>query len=163
GQASYSVWYELVPAAPVTIKLAITPGDSFVASVVVSGRNVTVKITNYTTKKSFTKKLIMKSPAPDVSSAEWIAEAPSACSRSGNCVPLPLANFGTVTFVSASATAGGHTGPISDPRWTTSAIALEPGSSTGPRGPLGGAGQSSSASAGALSGNGSAFAVTWTS
>jgi hypothetical protein len=155
GQASYSVWYELVPAAPVTIKLAIRPGDSIVASVAVSGRSVTVQIRNYALKKVFTKKLTMKSH--DVSSAEWIAEAPSACTRSGNCVPLPLANFGTVTFVSASATAAGHTGAISDPAWSAIAISLdESGLSANPHGAA-----SPTAAPGTLSRNGSSFGVSW--
>ncbi|MDX6491555.1 MAG: hypothetical protein QOD43_1800 [Gaiellaceae bacterium] len=158
GQASYSVWYELVPAAPVTIKLAIRPGDSMVASVAVLGKSVTVKIINYTLKKSFTKKLTMKSP--DVSSAEWIAEAPSTCTRSGMCVPLPLANFGTVTFVSASATAAGHTGSISDPAWTATAIELGPSGGVG-QNPLGGAPQTAGATPGALSPTGSSFGVDW--
>jgi hypothetical protein len=59
--------------------------------------------------------------APDLSSAEWIAEAPSDCSpfnRNG-CTIEPLANFGTVAFSAASAQAGGRVGPISDPDWTT--------------------------------------------
>jgi hypothetical protein len=158
GQPTYSVWYELVPAAPVTINLAIRPGDSFVASVAVSGRNVTVKISNYTLKKGFTKKLTMKTT--DVSSAEWIAEAPSACTRNGNCVPLPLTNFGSVTFVSASATAGGHTGSISDPAWAATATSLDGAVGAGPN-PFGVASQTAGATPGALSSNGSSFGVTW--
>jgi hypothetical protein len=155
GQVSYSVWYELVPAASVTVKLAIRPGDS---SVAVSGKSVKVNITNYTLKKSFTKKLTMKSP--DVSSAEWIAEAPSVCTRSGNCTPLPLTNFGSVTFVSASATAAGHTGSVSDPSWTATAISLGPSGGVG-QNPLGGAAQTGGATPGALSATGSSFGVAW--
>lgn len=157
GQASYSVWYELVPAASVTIHLAIRPGDSIVASVAVSGRSVTVKIRNYTLKKGFTKKLTIKSP--DVSSAEWIAEAPSACTRSGICVPLSLANFGTVAFVSASATAAGHSGAISDPAWSATAISL--GGSGVSSNPRVAAAPTGSAAPGALSSNGSSFGVSW--
>jgi hypothetical protein len=125
GRATYSVWYELVPAPPVSVNVPVTPGDSMVASVAVSGRKVTVQISNYTRKKTFAKKLSMPS-APDVSSAEWIAEAPSDCTRGGTCVPVPLANFGTVGFVSAKASAAGRTGPISDPAWSATAIALDP-------------------------------------
>ena len=152
GQASYSVWYELVPAAPVTVKLPIKPGDSIVASVAVSGRKVTVRISNYTRKKAFTKKLTMKSP--DVSSAEWIAEAPSTCTRSGDCTPLALTNFGTVRFVSASATAVLlHTGAITGPAWTANAISL------GGVGPSPGA--NAIATPTALSSDGSSFGVSW--
>ena len=60
----------------------------------------------------------------DVASAEWIAEAPSACSAEG-CTPMPLANFGNVTFTNTSATtADGHTGSISDPSWTAQPLQL---------------------------------------
>ncbi len=58
----------------------------------VSGTQVTVTLKNLTRKTSFTKRLAMS--APDVSSAEWIAEAPSACFSSGACRTLPLADFG---------------------------------------------------------------------
>ena len=150
GKPSYSAWYELVPAAPVTIKLAVSPGDSIVASVAVSGRSVTVKIRNFTRKKGFTKKLTMRSP--DLTSAEWVAEAPSTCTRAGVCVPLPLANFGTVTFVSASAIGGGHAGTIADPAWTSTAISLD---GSDPRG------SNADATPAPLSSNGSSFGVTW--
>jgi hypothetical protein len=45
--------------------------------------------------------------APQLSSAEWIEEAPST-----NSGVLPLANFGSVTFSNAQYTANGTTGPI---------------------------------------------------
>ena len=161
GQPTYSVWYELVPAAPVTIKLLISPGDSFVASVAVSGQKVTIKISNYTLKQSFTKKLTMKSPVPDVSSAEWIAEAPSACSLNGQCVVLPLTNFGSMSFVSARATAAGHTGSISDPSWAATMVSLDP--SAGESQNQFGAVQTAGATPGALSSTGSSFEVAWSS
>jgi hypothetical protein len=158
GQVSYSAWYELVPAAPVTVKLAISAGDSIVASVAVSGRNVTVKITNYTTKKAFAKTLTMNSP--DVSSAEWIAEAPSSCTRRGVCKPLPLTNFGTVTFVSASATAVLlHTGAISGPAWAATPISLDGSGGVGSSA-SGATGANAVATPTALSSDGSSFGVS---
>jgi hypothetical protein len=159
GQARYSVWYELVPAPPVSIDLPLTPGDSIVAGVAVSGRTVTVQISNYTRKQTFVKTLSLPS-APDVSSAEWIAEAPSDCSRGGTCLPLPLANFGTVGFVSAKASRAGHTGPISDPAWSPTAIALDP--IVGPS-PLDVAVPRATAIPSTLSTdrNGSSFKVSW--
>jgi Peptidase A4 family len=68
----------------------------------------------------------------DTSSAEWIVEAPSVCSSStissSNCQTVPLADFGTTHFSSASATTTtGHTGTISDPGWSTTAIILSRG------------------------------------
>ena len=159
GQPTYSVWYELVPAAPVTIKLPIAPGDSFVASVAVSGRKVTLKISNYTRKQAFTKKLTVN--VTDVSSAEWIAEAPSTCTRSGDCTPLPLTNFGTVTFVSASATAVLlHTGAIFGPAWTANAISLDGGDGVGSS-PSDATGANAVATPTALSSDGASFGVSW--
>jgi hypothetical protein len=83
---------------------------------------VTVSLSDETTGQSTTKTLQMDSP--DTSSAEWIAEAPSACDGSGSCQPLPLSDFGTVQFTSATATATGHTGTIADPNWTAQAVQL---------------------------------------
>jgi hypothetical protein len=154
GTTDYYAWYELVPAAPVKLDLAIKPGDHISAKVSVSGSNVTVSLSDQTTGQSTTKTLQMDSP--DTSSAEWIAEAPSACDGSGSCQPLPLADFGTVQFTSASATANGHTGTISDPNWSAQAVQL------------GGSGASdvsyssqdaSSATPSSLSSDGSSFSV----
>jgi hypothetical protein len=66
----------------------------------------------------------MASPTPDVSSAEWVAEAPSSCTPAGRCTVLPLANFGGLTFVVTKATANGHVGTVSDPAWSATAITL---------------------------------------
>jgi hypothetical protein len=123
GKATYGVWYELVPAASVPVKLKLYPGNQISANVTVSGQLVTVQLKNLTRKTSFTKRLFMASP--DVSSAEWIAEAPSVCDSSGTrCRTLPLADFGTVAFSSAKALAAGHGGTIVDGAWAANAIEL---------------------------------------
>ena len=78
---------------------------------------------------------------------------------SGNCVVLPLTNFGSVSFTNAAAIANGHTGTISDLAWLATPIVLvsdagapfaEPISQT-----------SVGAVPSALSSNGAAFAVDW--
>ncbi len=123
GTVRYYAWYELVPAGPVKFLLTIHPGDKIYAQVVVSGTTVTVVIGDQTTGQWATQTTQMSHP--DTSSAEWIAEAPSSCSGSGNCRPLALADFGTVTFNRASATTTtGHAGSISDPTWTREAVRL---------------------------------------
>jgi hypothetical protein len=159
GTATYDVWYELVPAASVPVKLRIFPGNRVSASVTVSGQLVTVELKNLTRKTSFTKRLTMA--APDVSSAEWIAEAPSACADSGGCTTLPLANFGTLSFTSAKATASGHTGTISDAAWSPTAIDLEgsAGGSFGRR--FGAMAPAAGATPGDLSRDGASFSVAW--
>lgn len=159
GSIDYHAWYELVPAAPVKLDLAIHPGDHITGKVAVNGSDVTVSLADETTGQSTTKTLQMDNP--DTSSAEWIAEAPSSCDGSGACQPLPLADFGTVQFTGASATANGHTGPISDPSWSAQPIELGSG---GASDVAYAPGQSSSAAApSALSSDGSSFSVAYQS
>jgi Peptidase A4 family len=122
GKGYYSAWYEIVPAAPVKLGLTVRPGDTMSAAVTVSGRSVKLFIADRTRGTSFTKRIDVA--RVDVSSAEWIVEAPSACGDNG-CRALPLANFGTTSFGSVEATsATGHTGTISDPAWSSVAITL---------------------------------------
>jgi Peptidase A4 family len=159
GAASNFAWYELVPAAPVRLNLTISPGDHISGKVTVSGTNVTVSLSDSTTGQSAAKTLQMSSP--DVSSAEWIAEAPSQCDGSGSCQPLPLANFGNVSFSNATATANGHTGTISDSSWASEPVQLNAGG-----GGYGGAQfLSDTSAAGAapsgLSADGSSFSVSY--
>jgi len=150
-------WYELVPAAPVQLNLAIHPGDHITASVNVNGDNTSFSLTDKTTGQSFSK--TVSSPNPDTSSAEWIAEAPSECDGSGSCTPLPLSDFGTVDFTNATATANGHTGTISDSNWTAQPIAL--GSDGTYDVGYGSSQNTAGAAPSSLSSDGSSFSVAW--
>lgn len=125
GRAVYSAWYELIPAGPVAVPLTISAGDTIDAEVSVSGSTVTLSLTDATTGQTYSTQATLSSNL-DVSSAEWIAEAPSQCAGSSlaRCSVLPLANFGTVAFSGSSATAGATTGTISNAAWTSQAIAL---------------------------------------
>jgi hypothetical protein len=158
GTAAYSMWYELVPAASVKIKFKVFPGNVIAASVKVKGTQATLQIRNLTRRTNFTKKLRVS--APDLSSAEWIAEAPSACSTSGRCVQLPLANFGTISFSRATTTAAGHAGTIADPNWSVTALSLIERPSVLPS-PIAAQASSSGAAPSDLSSNGMSFAVAW--
>jgi hypothetical protein len=129
GQLFYYAWYEFYPHPPVTIApLKIVPGDLISASVHVTSYTVTIRLADITSGATpFTKTVVMRSPPPDSSAAEWMAEAP--CSESNNgCRPLRLTNFGQIGFTSASVssigTAGRHTGPINDPAWDYGEIVL---------------------------------------
>jgi Peptidase A4 family len=163
GSATYFAWYELVPSAPVRVALAVQAGDRVSSKVTVAGTNVTVSLSDQTTGGSFTKTLQMSDP--DVSSAEWIAEAPSSCDQSaGNCTPLPLTDFGTVNFTSASATTSdGHSGTITDSGWSAASVQLNPEAQSS--GFAGAQFASEQGSAGAtpssLSTDGSSFSVAW--
>ena len=158
GQASYSAWYELVPAAQVPVTMTVRPGDRLSAHVAVSGDTVTVSISDLTRHTTFSKQLQMSSPT--VSSAEWIAEAPSRClsSSTQDCHILSLADFGSVTFTGASASAGGRTGSITSGLGQVSALTLEAAPGFGR---LYATAAQADALPGALSGNGSSFTVNW--
>ena len=105
----------MYPSASQTIStLAVSPGDSISASVVYGGGTFTLTLNDNTTGKSFSVQ--QSGSSLQRSSAEWIVEAPS----SGGV--LPLANFGSVTFTSATATINGVTGPINDSAWKPLAI-----------------------------------------
>lgn len=166
GKATYYAWYELLPAAPVRLGLTVDAGDHISTTVSVGGTSVTVVLKDTTTGASETKNLYMADP--DVSSAEWIAEAPSACVNDESCEPLPLADFGSVTFTSASAAANGQTAPISG--WSAEPMELsssEADSGLGADGYGAGGyrGVDDEASGGAvpssLTSSGSSFSVTW--
>ncbi len=154
GSASHYAWWEIVPQAPVRFNVTISPGDHISAKVTVSGSDVTMSLTDETTGQSASKTQQMSDP--DLSSAEWIAEAPSQCDGSGSCTPVPLADFGTVNFTNASATSNGHSGTIGDSSWANQSVQLN-GSSDGyvSYTPSAGAAPSS------LSSDGSSFSVAY--
>jgi hypothetical protein len=160
GKGYYSAWYELVPAAPVKLGLTVRPGDTISASVTVSGHMVKLFIANRTRGTTFSRQLTAASV--DVSSAEWIVEAPSACVDDG-CRALPLADFDTTSFANVSATkTTGHTGTVTDAAWSAAAITLSP--QRGPGGMRFGSVADLGAAAPAnLSPAGDAFAVTFQS
>ncbi len=96
GEPSYYAWYELVPNASVTIpKFTVHPGDLITTSVniVDNGSSVTLQVKNRTTKKNYTTTLPFANA--DVSSAEWVAEAPAGCDQN-RCRELSLSNFGSL-------------------------------------------------------------------
>ena len=126
GSVSYFAWYELVPNGPVQLSMQVHPGDRMSAEVRVNGSSVVIYLIDHTTGAWTQKNLQMSDP--DTSTAEWVAEAPSSCQggASGNCTPLPLANFGKVTFTNASASADGLSGGIENADWTAEPLALDP-------------------------------------
>src|SRR5581483_3647427 len=127
GKVVSSAWYELVPAPSKAISIDVQPGDAMHATVTVTGHRVVVELDNLTRHLSFRKTL--RSAAIDVSSAEWILEAPSQCVSQYACQALPLADFGSMSFDSATAVASnGKTGTIAGGAWARTRIKLTPGS-----------------------------------
>jgi hypothetical protein len=119
---SYSAWSEVmpVPARPIELAISVAPGDRITAQISIEGMTLALTLRNETTNEAVATETT--APILDLSSAEWIAEAPSFCLY--QCTTLPLANFGRLTFTSATASDDAHTGPISDLAWTHQSIKL---------------------------------------
>jgi hypothetical protein len=119
GRPVYYVWYELVPEPPVQVRLKLSPGDRVSAVVVVHGTSVILRLRNLTRNTVFTRHSTVSTT--DVTSAEWIAEAPSNCDGP-SCDVLPLTNFGTVSFTGAATVGDGRAAPLAS--WTVTPIEL---------------------------------------
>lgn len=144
GQPDYAAWYEVLPDASVRVPVDVAPGDTISAEVSVDGTTATLTVTDETNGQTFTTP---STPSVlDTSSAEWIAEAPARCFGT-HCLPLQLANFGTVQFSGSSTTANDHVGTISDASWSSTAIDL--------------GGRAGAAAPASLSADGSGFAVSF--
>jgi hypothetical protein len=104
GRAVYSAWYEMYPKFPVNFSNPVSPGDHFTASVTTDGRG-SFTLTLVDTTKGWTQTNVARLKHARLSSAEVIAEAPSS---SGGV--LPLADFGTVGFSSATVNGATLTG-----------------------------------------------------
>lgn len=126
GQVRSTAWYELVPAGAVQLQLVVHPGDLMTAGVTVAGKTVSLLLYDATRKRGFLKTL--SASQVDVTSAEWIVEAPSECVGASTCQTLLLADFGTAFFSRATAeSTTGHAGGIADQTWQTTKIRLIPG------------------------------------
>src|SRR5262249_35339858 len=139
--------------------LKVFPGDKITATVLVKGTDVLVQVKNRTRHTSFTRHLPMQNP--DLTSAEWITEAPSECTATGLCRTVPLTNFGSVTFSKIATLGTGRGGRLSGPGGESPPIPLVP-----PARPFFGdvnapASSTAGASPTSLSGDGSAFTVNW--
>ena len=103
GHASYSAWYELIPAPAITISgMTIHAGDKMSASIAekVPNTNVwTIQLKDLTTGQSFS------STVPYASThltAEWITETPVVIDNNGNVTIGPMPSLSPVRFSSAS-------------------------------------------------------------
>ena len=161
GRPSYYIWYELVPSDPVNLKFKIAPGDTIASVVKASGSDILVQVTDRTRGTRFTRHLTMTSP--DLTSAEWIAEAPTLCNDSGFCKQLPITRFHSFAFTRTFATGNGSGGTITSPSWTSTSLQLVPrsrrffGDRNDPTASAGDAGAIPSS----LQSDGTGFTVTW--
>jgi hypothetical protein len=164
GRPTYYAWYELVPSPSVTLKLAVEPGDVITTSVnALAGNTIEFQVKNRTRGTSFTSTLSFANP--DLTSAEWIAEAPSDC-NSFRCRQIPLSDFGFIAFTRIAALGNSVGGTLSsNPGWTTTGITLNPGQTRGffpgPDTFVGSSGSSAHAAPSAVSADGRSFTVQW--
>jgi hypothetical protein len=157
GRPTYSALYEFVPKDPVRLKLKVRPGDRLTGAVLMRGHDIVVGLKNLTRHTRFSKRFSSVEPL-DLSSAEWIAEAPSYCTPTGACGVVPLTNFGKVTFTRSAAIGNGHAGTISDETWDATPVSLR-----GAQMPnsFGSASNTHDALTGVLSADGRLFSVAW--
>src|SRR3954453_19238509 len=102
GTASYSAWYELIPAPSLSISsITVHPGDHMHASIseTVAGANVwNITLQDVTTGKSFTTTVPYSSTH---ATAEWIEETPLTFGTGGAGLAA-LPNLTSVPFTAAT-------------------------------------------------------------
>jgi len=110
GTASYYSWWETYPANAVQTFASVKGGDSFTASVTYNSATsaFTMTIKDVTSGTTWTK--TSTNSGATETSAECIAERPAGASNSSGL--YALANFGTVSFSSCTATVSGSSGGI---------------------------------------------------
>jgi Peptidase A4 family len=141
GTPVYYAWWELFPGPSHLINFfTVTPGVTYTAEVQSDGNDVTLSLSG---GGNIPENLTLGQGAASLSSAEWIAEAPSMCAQS--CRELPLTNFGTVDFSNASANGSAINGST----WSFDPLTMVSGNGTVKAAPS------------TLDPTGSSFSVTW--
>ncbi len=117
-------WYELLPFPLHGIRLRVSQGDRISASVTVAGAWTTIRMRDLDRRGSFHRRLYTSEV--NLSSAEWILEAPSVCVPfSDNCLIRPLLSFGRAGFSSAQVTTvDSFRGTIGNRAWQRLRIVL---------------------------------------
>jgi hypothetical protein len=106
GVASYSAWYELIPAPSLTISnMTVRPGDHMHAAIkeAVSGSNVwRITLQDVTRGRTFTTTVPYSSTH---ATAEWIEETPLVIGTNAGLAPLP--NLSRIAFDKATVNGAG--------------------------------------------------------
>jgi hypothetical protein len=141
GKPVYYAWWEIFPDPSRMIsRFTVTPGAGYTAEVQSVAGELTLTLSGGGNQPF---SLSTGVGAASLSSAEWIAEAPSMCAKS--CRELPLTNFGTVNFGGASADGSA----IDDSAWSFDPLTMVTGNGTVKAAPSG------------LDPTGSGFSVSW--
>jgi hypothetical protein len=101
GTASYSAWYELIPAPSISVALAVKAGDQVHVDIREGTPELwTIVIQNTSTGQNFSTTLPYSS---SYATAEWVEETPVVIDNSGNASVGPMPNLSTVKFDSSLA------------------------------------------------------------
>lgn len=96
GKATYSAWWELIPAPSVTVSLPVTSGNRVQVSITETTPGVwSIVIKNLSTAKSWSMSLPYTSTH---ATAEWIEETPVVIDNSGNVTIGPMPKLSRVHF-----------------------------------------------------------------
>jgi hypothetical protein len=99
GTASYSAWYELIPAPSINISMTVQPGDQMHADITQTVPGVwTITLQDLTRGENFSTTVPYTSTE---GSAEWIEETPLLLGTNAGFAALP--NLSKVAFTSATA------------------------------------------------------------
>ena len=107
NKPSYYAWYEMYPAASVTLSATqypVKPGDTLSAEVSVTGSTYTLSMTS---SEGWHFSTVQTSTSAAQGSAELIAESPDICLLGLLCHLANLTNFGSVNFTGADAAVNG--------------------------------------------------------
>jgi peptidase A4-like protein len=100
GKASYSAWWEIIPAPSLNVSMTVSPGDHMHASIAeaVPDSDVwTITLKDVTRNESFTQTV----PYPSThATAEWISETPLLIGTGPGLASLP--NLSTTPFTSGT-------------------------------------------------------------
>jgi hypothetical protein len=121
-------------------RVIVTPGDTYTAEVQVVAGDLTLTLSGGGNQPF---SLGTGVGAASLSSAEWIAEAPTLCAKT--CREQALTDFGTVNFSGASTNGS----PIDNSAWSIDPLTMVTGNGTVKAAPSG------------LDSTGSGFSITW--
>lgn len=94
GQASYSAWWEVIPAPSVTASITVNPGDT--VRVTISGPGLwKISVQDLTDGQGFSQSIGYSSSEL---TAEWVEEAPVVVSTSGGAGEAALPNLSVPDF-----------------------------------------------------------------
>jgi hypothetical protein len=97
GHASYSAWWEIIPAPSITISgMKIRAGDHMHVDIGAAAPGAwTIKVKDVTTSKSFSQAITYPSSE---ATAEWIEETPVVIGNNGSVGVGPLPNLSRIHF-----------------------------------------------------------------